>query len=192
MDEFREKRIEWAERRMYTRASYAWMSDLVLLGHSERPPRYLSKVLADRGDRDSHPPDCTVAVCTTYGTSNAAFPDEEGKLDGPSWFIHPVTLRARLNSLLPAPRRPNVTFLGPAGKLCASRGTRCPPNLQQIYMRLWSEIRYPLMIRALGGGGGRGMRVVSPQEGVEEALKRCMSDTQSGQFPSVKALSGPE
>ncbi|KZP10782.1 hypothetical protein FIBSPDRAFT_872335, partial [Athelia psychrophila] len=28
--------------------------------------------------------------------------------------IHPVTLRARLNSLLPAPGRPNATFLGPA------------------------------------------------------------------------------
>ncbi|KZP16041.1 hypothetical protein FIBSPDRAFT_68604 [Athelia psychrophila] len=90
----------------------------------------------------------------------------------------------------PRTGRPNVTFLGPGRKLCASRGTRCSPNLQQINI-LWSEIRYPVMIRALGGGGGRGIRVVSAQEGVEEPLKRCMRETRLGYVPSEKAMSGP-
>ncbi|KZP12838.1 hypothetical protein FIBSPDRAFT_148493 [Athelia psychrophila] len=66
-------------------------------------------------------------------------------------------------------------------------------------------IRYPVMIDALNGGGRRGMRVISAEEGVEEAFKRFVEIRASctyadadhfrcmGESPSCveKALPGP-
>ncbi|KZP05627.1 hypothetical protein FIBSPDRAFT_1053981 [Athelia psychrophila] len=49
-------------------------------------------------------------------------------------------------------------------------------------------IRYPVMIDALDGEGRRGMRVVSAEEGVEEALKRCMGESPSGELFADKAV----
>src|SRR5699024_9916238 len=38
---------------------------------------------------------------------------------------------------------------------------------------------YPIMIKALLGGGGRGMRVIRNESGVEEAFKRAKSEAKS-------------
>ena len=50
---------------------------------------------------------------------------------------------------------------------------------------------YPVMVKALDGGGGRGIRVVSKAEDVEEAYKRCLGESPSKQVFVEKALTGP-
>ncbi|KZP07286.1 hypothetical protein FIBSPDRAFT_1053059 [Athelia psychrophila] len=46
-------------------------------------------------------------------------------------------------------------------------------------------------IQELDGGGGRRIRVISAEEGVEEAFTRGMTEGLSGQLFSEKALYGP-
>ncbi|KZP15958.1 hypothetical protein FIBSPDRAFT_895333 [Athelia psychrophila] len=149
-----------------------------------QPPRYLSKVLlADRGEiairilRTAQELGWSAgAVYTPQGTSNAALANGDVKFTQ-------ATLRARLNTLLPTPGRPNDTSIGPAPETLRFVGDKILSYLRLIPMRLLSGIRYPATTKALDGGGGRGMRVVSAQEGVE-AFKQCMGETQSGQSSS--------
>ncbi|KZP10775.1 hypothetical protein FIBSPDRAFT_872326 [Athelia psychrophila] len=77
-----------------------------------------------------------------------------------------------------------TTSIGPAPETLRFAGDKIPPYLRRIPMRLSTT-------KAVDGGGGRGMRVVSAQEGVE-AFKQCMGETQSGQFSSEEVLSAPE
>jgi len=51
-------------------------------------------------------------------------------------------------------------------------------------------VSYPVMIKALDGGGGRGIRVVAAEDGVEEAFKRCLGESPSRQVFVEKALTG--
>lgn len=39
-----------------------------------------------------------------------------------------------------------------------------------------SGVDYPVMIKALDGGGGRGIRVVKDLDGIEEAYKRSFNE----------------
>ncbi|RDB30517.1 Pyruvate carboxylase [Hypsizygus marmoreus] len=50
---------------------------------------------------------------------------------------------------------------------------------------------YPVMIKALDGGGGRGIRIVEAEEGIEEAFNRCLGESPSRQIFVEKALTGP-
>ncbi|KZP24310.1 hypothetical protein FIBSPDRAFT_951348 [Athelia psychrophila] len=126
-------------------------------------------------------PDGAVAVYAAQGTSNATFADEAVKLDDPSWIVSlerivDIAKRPRfaLASTLSSPHPDNkMTSVGSAPETLRIAGTRYSPNLQQIYMRL-SGVRYPVMIKALDGGGGRDIREASAHEVVEEALKRFM------------------
>ncbi|KDR68330.1 hypothetical protein GALMADRAFT_256949 [Galerina marginata CBS 339.88] len=52
------------------------------------------------------------------------------------------------------------------------------------------KVGYPVMIKALDGGGGRGIRVVEDESGVEEAFKRCLGESPSKQLFVEKALTG--
>ncbi|KDQ60049.1 hypothetical protein JAAARDRAFT_32422 [Jaapia argillacea MUCL 33604] len=50
---------------------------------------------------------------------------------------------------------------------------------------------WPVIIKALDGGGGRGIRIVEKDSDVEEAFKRCLGESPSGKLFVEKALSGP-
>ncbi|KIM36649.1 hypothetical protein M413DRAFT_448991 [Hebeloma cylindrosporum] len=54
-----------------------------------------------------------------------------------------------------------------------------------------NDIGFPIMIKALDGGGGRGIRIVESEGGVEEAFKRCLGESPSKQIFAEKALTGP-
>ncbi|KZP16048.1 hypothetical protein FIBSPDRAFT_934897 [Athelia psychrophila] len=150
-----------------------------------QPPRYLSKVLlADRGEiairilRTAQELGWSAgAVYTPQGTSNATLANEAIKFTQ-------ATLRARLNTLLPTPGRPNDTSIGPALEPLRFAGDNILSYLRRIPMCLLSGIRYPATTKAVDGGGGRGMRVVSAHERIDDAFKQCMGETQSSQFSS--------
>ncbi|KZP24299.1 hypothetical protein FIBSPDRAFT_951342 [Athelia psychrophila] len=133
-----------------------------------------------------------VAVYTTEETSNATVADETVKLDGPPWFresrvhclyskeIHPGYASRSPQPLLPTPGRPNDAFLGLAPETLRIAGDKRLQSTADLHAFGESGIGYPVMIKALDGGGGRGIRVVSAHEVVEEALKRCTGETWSG------------
>ncbi|KAF9554220.1 hypothetical protein CPC08DRAFT_753802 [Agrocybe pediades] len=50
---------------------------------------------------------------------------------------------------------------------------------------------YPVIIKALDGGGGRGIRIVNEEGLLEEAFKRCIGESPSKQLFVEKALTGP-
>ncbi|KAJ3558989.1 hypothetical protein NP233_g11373 [Leucocoprinus birnbaumii] len=105
---------------------------------------------------------------------------------------------------------PPVTFVGPApdalrlaGDKMLSRdlatslgvevapGTRVGSSDDVRAFATRSGVGYPIMIKALDGGGGRGIRVVREASEVEEAFKRCLGESPSGQVFAEKALTGP-
>ncbi|KAF5350973.1 hypothetical protein D9756_008255 [Leucocoprinus leucothites] len=112
--------------------------------------------------------------------------------------------------------QPPITFVGPTADtlrlagdkvlsrdLAASLGVQVAPGIRvksSDDVRSFasrSEVHYPVMIKALDGGGGRGIRFVNEASGVEEAFKsqffdrRCMGESPSGQVFAEKALTGP-
>ncbi|KAF6744845.1 carboxylase:pyruvate/acetyl-coa/propionyl-CoA [Ephemerocybe angulata] len=52
------------------------------------------------------------------------------------------------------------------------------------------KTQFPIMIKALDGGGGRGIRVVNRPEELDEAFKRCLGESPSKQVFVEKALTG--
>ncbi|KAF8645585.1 hypothetical protein AX16_007719 [Volvariella volvacea WC 439] len=50
---------------------------------------------------------------------------------------------------------------------------------------------FPVMIKALDGGGGRGIRLVRAEPDIEEAFTRCQGESPSRQLFVEKALVGP-
>ncbi|KZP24287.1 hypothetical protein FIBSPDRAFT_951335 [Athelia psychrophila] len=129
--------------------------------YAYRPPRYLSKGLfVDHREisirilRTAQELRWSaVAVYIAQGIKNATLADKAVKLHDRSWFTKPeriATLRARLNTLLLIPGRPNGTSISPTLQNLRFAGDKMLSNLQRIFMRLLSRGRNSVMIKALG------------------------------------------
>ena len=57
---------------------------------------------------------------------------------------------------------------------------RCVSSSEDV-LAFGHKSGYPVMIKALDGGGGRGISVVSRAEDVDEAFKRCLWGSPSKQ-----------
>ena len=55
-------------------------------------------------------------------------------------------------------------------------GTEEPVNNIDEVRKVAKEVGYPIMLKALAGGGGKGMRLVRDEEGLEEAFRLSRSD----------------
>lgn len=103
---------------------------------------------------------------------------------------------------------PPITFIGPSPhtlrvasdkmlsrELASSLSVAISPGRRvassEDILHFAANVPYPLMIKALDGGGGRGIRIVSTAEEVDEAFKRCLGESPSRQVFVEKALTGP-
>ncbi|KAG6831427.1 hypothetical protein H0H92_010640 [Tricholoma furcatifolium] len=103
---------------------------------------------------------------------------------------------------------PSIVFIGPSidtlrissdkllsRDLATSLGVRVASgrrvsSIEDVHTFLRAE-GLPVMIKALDGGGGRGIRIVRGIEEVEEAFNRCLGESPSRQIFVEKALTGP-
>ena len=87
------------------------------------------------------------------------------------------------------PRAENIREMGDkvaAIKAMKASGVPCVPGSDGAIsddidenMKLANKIGYPIIIKASGGGGGRGMRVVEKQEDLQESIELTKSEAQS-------------
>ena len=87
------------------------------------------------------------------------------------------------------PRAKNIREMGDkvaAIKAMKASGVPCVPGSDGAIsddidenMKLANKIGYPIIIKASGGGGGRGMRVVEKQEDLQESIELTKSEAQS-------------
>ena len=58
-------------------------------------------------------------------------------------------------------------------------GTDKPIETIDEAKRIAKEISFPILIKAAAGGGGKGMRIVEREEGLEDAIRLCQSEAQN-------------
>jgi len=108
-----------------------------------------------------------------------------------------------------------ITFVGPppdvlrttsdkmlARNLATSLDVRVAPGVRvqsvdEVLSFVQSQARsanpcgYPVIIKALDGGGGRGVRIVHKESEVEDAFRRCLGESPSRQLFVEAAMIGP-
>jgi len=123
---------------------------------------------------------------------------EAARLSGAD-AVHPgYGFLAENGEFADACRGAGLVFIGPSGQairqmgnkarakaLMLDAGVPCVPGYQgedQSASRLMAEARrigFPVMIKACGGGGGRGMRIVHTAEQFEELLRSARAEAQN-------------
>ncbi|KAK7038904.1 hypothetical protein VNI00_010538 [Paramarasmius palmivorus] len=58
-------------------------------------------------------------------------------------------------------------------------------------LKFSQEVGLPIMIKALDGGGGRGIRICDKEDEIGDSFKRCLGESPSRQLFAEKALTGP-
>ncbi|KAF9260609.1 hypothetical protein L218DRAFT_871952 [Marasmius fiardii PR-910] len=133
----------------------------------------------------------------------------ESALSSKSTHIHPgYGFLSETPELASACSSSNITFIGPSTdvlriasdkilsrelaqslKISVAPGRRVdsPENVVEL---AW-DVGFPIMIKALDGGGGRGIRICEQESEVAEAFKRCLGESPSRQLFAEKALKGP-
>ncbi|KAF5370378.1 hypothetical protein D9758_006908 [Tetrapyrgos nigripes] len=126
-----------------------------------------------------------------------------------STHIHPgYGFLSESTELALACQEAGITFIGPtvdtlrvasdkmkSRQLAISLGVKVAPGDRirspEDVIQLGESVGYPIMIKALDGGGGRGIRIVEGSGEVEDAFKRCLGESPSKQLFAEKALTGP-
>ena len=94
--------------------------------------------------------------------------------------------------------REGITFIGPSSQLiddlgCKTAGRELankanvpvipgsdgPVNNVNEAKKFANDVKYPVILKAALGGGGRGMRIVNSEKEMDEAFKRCKSEAES-------------
>jgi len=104
-----------------------------------------------------------------YGflSESPALAKDLAKLDPPITFIGPTvsTLRIAGDKML---SRDLAISLG----IPVAEGTRVFSSQDIRSFAVLPQVNYPIMIKALDGGGGRGIRIVEDASSVDDAFKR--------------------
>lgn len=118
--------------------------------------------------------DCNRNRCTHvhpgYGflSESPVLANDLAQLSPPITFIGPAvsTLRLAGDKVL---SRDLVNSLG----VPIAEGTRVFSSEDVRSFAALPQVDYPIMVKALDGGGGRGIRIVEDASSVDEAFKRC-------------------
>jgi pyruvate carboxylase len=62
-----------------------------------------------------------------------------------------------------------------------------PTNSVEDILRFASQVGYPLMVKAVDGGGGRGIRLIRSEEQLAGSVKRAVEESPSKQVFAEKA-----
>jgi pyruvate carboxylase len=62
-----------------------------------------------------------------------------------------------------------------------------PTNSVEDVRRFASEVGYPIMVKAVDGGGGRGIRLIRNEEQLASSVKRAVEESPSKQLFAEKA-----
>lgn len=92
----------------------------------------------------------------------------------------------------------NITFIGPSKEVILKMGDKCkarntmekagvpiiPGSRGTISkiddaLKLARKIKYPVVVKASAGGGGKGMRIVQNEEGLKNAVTICQSEAKA-------------
>ncbi|KAI0674564.1 hypothetical protein C8Q78DRAFT_1067546 [Trametes maxima] len=105
----------------------------------------------------------------------------------------------------------NIRFVGPSvetlkiasdkmqcRELATSQGVPVAPGTRvhsaedtRKFVRALGRDAFPIVIKALDGGGGRGIRLVRTDDEIEDAFRRCIGESGSRLVFAEKALVGP-
>ena len=73
------------------------------------------------------------------------------------------------------------------GNVPVSPALQAPTNNVDHVRRFAAEIGYPIMVKAVDGGGGRGIRLIRNEEQLASSVKRAVEESPSKQLFAEKA-----
>jgi acetyl-CoA carboxylase biotin carboxylase subunit len=92
----------------------------------------------------------------------------------------------------------NITFIGPSKEVILKMGDKCKARKEMEKagvpiipgsrgtiskiddaLKLARKIKYPVVVKASAGGGGKGMRIVQNEEGLKNAVTICQSEAKA-------------
>lgn len=74
-----------------------------------------------------------------------------------------------------------------SGNVPVSPALQNPTNSVEDVRRFASEVGYPIMVKAVDGGGGRGIRLIRSEEQLASLVKRAVEESPSKQIFAEKA-----
>jgi len=92
----------------------------------------------------------------------------------------------------------NITFIGPSKEVILNMGDKCKArktmekagvpivpgskgtiSKMEDAVKLAKKIKYPVVVKASAGGGGKGMRIVQSEESLKNAVMTCQSEAKA-------------
>jgi pyruvate carboxylase len=74
-----------------------------------------------------------------------------------------------------------------SGNVPVSPALQNPTNTVEDVHRFASEVGYPIMVKAVDGGGGRGIRLIRSEQQLASLVKRAVEESPSKQIFAEKA-----
>jgi pyruvate carboxylase len=81
----------------------------------------------------------------------------------------------------------DIILMNTSGNVPVSPALQNPTNTVEDVHRFASEVGYPIMVKAVDGGGGRGIRLIRSEQQLASLVKRAVEESPSKQIFAEKA-----